>query len=110
MSLVATTLTGVAASPGTVLAPAVAWEAGVAAAVEPAADLAEASARVVADLEFRAAAATTAEGAEVLRALVMFAADPELLALAGSLADGGQSPEDAVRSAAATYAEQLRGL
>jgi phosphotransferase system enzyme I (PtsI) len=110
MSLVATTLTGVAASPGTVHAPAVAWEAGVAVAVEPAADLAEASARVVADLEFRAAAATTAEGAEVLRALVMFAADPELLALAGSLADGGQTPEAAVRSAAATYAEQLRGL
>jgi len=110
MSLVATTLTGVAASPGTVHARAVAWEPGVAVAVEPAADLDEASARVVADLEFRAAAATTGEGAEVLRALVMFAADPELLALARSLAAGGQAPEDAIRSAAASYAEQLRGL
>jgi phosphotransferase system enzyme I (PtsI) len=110
MSLVATTLTGVSASPGTVHAPAVSWEAGVAVAVEPAADLDEASARVVADLEFRAAASTTAEGAEVLRALVMFAADPELLALARSLNEAGESPEDAIRSAAATYAEQLRGL
>jgi phosphotransferase system enzyme I (PtsI) len=110
MSLVATTLTGVPASPGTVNAPAVSWEPGAAVAVEPAADLGEASARVVADLEFRATASTTPEGAEVLRALAMFAADPELLALARSLAESGETAEAAIRSAAATYAEQLRAV
>jgi len=109
MSLVVSTLTGVAASPGTVLAPAVAWDPGVV-AVAPAADLDDASARVVADLQFRATAATTAEGTAVLEALVMFAADPELLALAKSRVTRGESPEDAVRAAAASYADQLRGL
>lgn len=110
MSTVVTTLTGVAASHGSVHARAVGWDPGTAVAVEPAADIDDASARVVADLRFRAAAATSPEGAEVLEALVMFAADPELLALANSSVDAGETPEAAVRSAAATYAEQLRGL
>ena len=108
--LVATTLTGVAASPGVVLAPAVSWDAGGVIEVEPAVDIDDASARVVADLEFRATAATTAEGTEVLEALAMFAADPELLALAKRRLAEGESAEAAVRAAAAAYAEQLRGL
>jgi phosphotransferase system enzyme I (PtsI) len=110
MSHVATTLTGVAASPGMVLAKAVAWEPGIVIAVEPAADIDDASARVVQDLESRATAATTSEGTAVLEALTMFAADPELLALAKVRVGDGESPEAAVRSAAASYAEQLRGL
>ena len=110
MSVMVANLKGVAARPGFVRAPALAWEPGVAVEVEPAADLDDASARVVADLQFRAAAATTAEGTAVLEALVMFAADPELLALAKTRVTEGQTPEDAIRSAAASYAEQLRGL
>jgi phosphotransferase system enzyme I (PtsI) len=109
MNLVAATLTGVAASPGTVLAPAVSWEPG-GVAVEPAVDVDDASARVVADLQVRATAATTAEGTAVLEALAMFAADPELLALAKTHVAGGEAPEAAVRTAAAAYADPLRGL
>jgi phosphotransferase system enzyme I (PtsI) len=109
MTLVATTVEGVAASPGVVFAPAISWEAG-AVEVEPAADIDEASDRVVADLRRRAAAATTAEGTEVLEALTMFAADPDLLALAKTRVAEGVPPDEAVRVAAASYADQLRGL
>ncbi|WP_457111902.1 phosphoenolpyruvate--protein phosphotransferase [Marmoricola sp. URHA0025 HA25] len=104
------TLTGVPASPGTVVAPAVSWEPGVVVDVEPAVDIDDASARVVADLQFRATTATTPEGTAVLEALAMFAADPELLAVARARVDAGEEPEAAVRAAAASYADQLRGL
>ena len=110
MTVMTSTLTGVAASPGTVFAPAIAWEPAAVVDVEPAADVDDASARVVADLELRATTATTAEGTAVLEALVMFAADPELLAVARARVDAGEEPEAAVRAAASSYADQLRGL
>jgi phosphoenolpyruvate-protein phosphotransferase (PTS system enzyme I) len=110
MIIMVTTLTGVPASPGIVVAPAIAWEPAAVAEVAPAADVDEASARVVADLQFRATTATTAEGTAVLEALAMFAADPELLTVARARVAAGEDAEAAVRAAAAGYAEQLRGL
>jgi phosphotransferase system enzyme I (PtsI) len=110
MTVMVSTLQGVAASPGTVVAPAVSWEPAAVVEVEAAADVDDASARVVADLQFRSTTATTAEGTAVLEALAMFAADPELLAVARARVDAGEDAEAAVRAAAASYADQLRGL
>lgn len=110
MSVVVAVLKGVAASPGSVLAPAVSWKPGEVVEVAPAVDVDDASVRVVADLQFRASSASTAEGTAVLEALAMFAADPELLASARTRVAAGESPESAVLAAAASYAEQLRGL
>ncbi len=105
------TLQGVPASPGVASGPAVGWDGTAAESSEPAAaDIADASRRVVADLTARSSAATTSIGREVLDALAMFAGDPELLAAAGRLHAGGTPPPDAVRQAAEGYAEQLRGL
>lgn len=105
-----TVLHGVPASPGVATAPAIWWDGAAVDAVEPARDLDDASSRVVDDLGRRAAAATTGEGREVLEALAMFAADPELLAAAKQRVEAGQEPPEAVRTAAAGYAEQLRSL
>ena len=104
------TLTATPASPGVASGPAVRWDGAEGASTAPAADLADASRRVVADLTARADAATTPEGRAVLEALAMFAADPELLATAGRLQDSGTPAPDSVRTAAAGYAEQLRAL
>jgi phosphotransferase system enzyme I (PtsI) len=104
------TLTATPASPGVAGGRAVRWDGAEGAATAPAADLAEASRRVVADLTARADAATTPEGRSVLEALALFAADPELLAAAGRLQDSGTPAPDSVRTAAAGYAEQLRAL
>ncbi len=104
-----TTLSGVPASPGIASGPAVRWDAESGSA-EPAADLADASRRVVDELTARSAAATTTAGRDVVEALAMFAADPELLAAAGRLEASGTPPAEAIRSAAAGYADQLRGL
>ncbi len=104
------TLSGVPASPGLASGPAVRWDGAEAGSTEPAADIADASRQVVADLTSRGAAATTSTGKEVLDALAMFAGDPELLAAAGRLRDAGTPAPGAVREAAAGYAEQLRGL
>lgn len=110
MTSVTQALRGVAASPGHVVGPAVAWRRGDVVRVEPAAGVDDASARVVADLRFRATAATSPEASAVLEALAMFAADPELLAAARTRVAAGESPEAAVRAAAQGYADQLRGL
>lgn len=110
MTSVASALRGVAASPGFVVGPAVVWLPGAVVAVEAAADVDDAAVRVVADLRFRAAAATSAEATAVLEALAMFAADPELLSAARARVAAGESPPDAVRAAAGQYADQLRGL
>lgn len=110
MTTVVGALHGVAASPGFVVGRAVAWRPGQTVAVEAARDVDDASARVVADLRFRAAAATSAEATAVLEALAMFAADPELIAAARARVAAGEQPSAAVRAAAGQYAEQLRGL
>ena len=107
----AVSVTGVAASPGLAVAPAVRWDGGAGdSSVERAATLDDAAGRVVADLQRRAAAAATDEGRAVLEALAMFAADPELLATAKRREADGDEPAAAIRGAAAVYADQLRAL
>jgi phosphotransferase system enzyme I (PtsI) len=103
-------LAGVPASPGIATGPAVRWDGTEAGRTDPASDLADASRRVVADLTRRAEQATSTEGRSVLEALALFAEDPELLAAAGRLEKSGTAGPEAVRTAAAGYAEQLRGL
>lgn len=105
-------LTGVAASPGVAFGPALRWDGhdGDTAGIEAAASVQDASTRLVADLDQRAAECSTREGREVLEALSMLAADPGLLMAADQLIGEGSAPPAAVRVAAETYAEQLRGL
>lgn len=104
-------LVGVAASPGLAAAPAVRWDGGHSSeAVAPAVTIDEASERVTADLRERAALASTAEGRAVLEALALFASDPDLLTHARTGVAAGTAPTEAVRAAAASYADQLRAL
>ncbi|MBA2508859.1 MAG: phosphoenolpyruvate--protein phosphotransferase [Nocardioidaceae bacterium] len=104
------TLRGTAASPGVAVGPVQHWDAAPAVHVEPAADLADASRRVVDDLGARAEAAVSIEGRAVLQTLAMLAADPELLGAANARIEAGESPSLAVRAAARGYADQLRSL
>jgi phosphotransferase system enzyme I (PtsI) len=103
-------LVGIAASPGLAAGLAVRHDGVAGLTVEPAESVAAASARVVADLQARAARASSTEGRSVLEALVQFAADPELVGGAQTMVDSGVDASEAVRTVATRFADKLQSL